>query len=83
MTSSVDLWSSSKDVSCPGQKLDQEAYSRHELKFVDIQPQTVHMDLLMINHIAFAGVAAEVVTNIYYHLKQASPLANTILVSSQ
>jgi hypothetical protein len=30
---------------------------------------------------ADAGVAAEVVTNIYYHLKQASPLANTILVS--
>jgi hypothetical protein len=30
----------------------------------------VHMDLLMINDIALSGVAAEVVTNIYNHLKQ-------------
>jgi neutral ceramidase len=81
VATSISLWSSSKDVTCPGQKLDQEAYARHEFKFVDIQPQTVHMDLLMINDIALSGVAAEVVTNIYYHLKQASPLSNTILVS--
>jgi neutral ceramidase len=81
VATSVSLWSSSKDVTCPGQQFDREAYARGEIKFNNIQPQTVHMDLLMINDIALAGVAAEVVTNIYYHLKSASPLANTILVS--
>jgi hypothetical protein len=68
-------------VTCPGQRLDRDAYAQGQIKFDDAPPQTVHMDLLMLNNIAFAGVAAEVVTNIYLHLKQESPLANTILVS--
>jgi hypothetical protein len=73
---SVSIWSASRDVTCPGSRYDWETHQR-----VDIGPQTLHMDLLLINNIALAGVAAEVVTNIYYHLKQESPLANTILVS--
>lgn len=75
-TSSLSLWSASKDVSCPGSHYDAKTKSR-----VDTEPQTIHMDLLMVNNIALAGVAAEVVTNIYYHLKKESPLANTILVT--
>jgi neutral ceramidase len=78
---SASIWSMSKDVTCPGQRLDQQARERGEIKFVEIGPQTLHMDLLMINQIALAGVAAEVVTNIYYRLRQESPLVNTILVS--
>ena len=81
VTDSVDIWSKSKDTTCPGQRLDHDAYAHGQVKFDDAPPQTVHMDLLMLNDIAFAGVAAEVVTNIYLHLKQESPLANTILVS--
>jgi hypothetical protein len=73
---SVSIWSAPKDVTCPGSRYDAQTQKR-----VDIGPQTLHMDLLMINNIALAGVAAEVVTNIYYHLKQESPLADTILVS--
>ncbi len=80
-SSSASIWSMSNDVICLGQRLDQEARQRGEMKFLDIGPQTLHMDLLMINQIALAGIAAEVVTNIYYRLKQESPLANTILVT--
>ena len=72
----VSIWSATKDVTCPGSRYDARTKQRN-----DIEPQTIHMDLLMLNNIALAGVAAEVVTNIYYHLKQDSPLANTILVS--
>ncbi len=79
--STVSIWSMSRDTTCPGQRLDQQALQRGEFKFNDIEAQTLHLDLLMINQIALAGVAAEVVTNIYYHLKQESPLTNTILVS--
>jgi hypothetical protein len=72
----VSIWSATKDVTCPGERWNAQTRSR-----VEADPQTLHMDLLMINNIALAGVAAEVVTNIYYHLRQESPLANTILVS--
>jgi hypothetical protein len=72
----VSIWSASRDVTCPGSRYDAKTGQR-----TDTEPQTIHMDLLMLNNIALAGVAAEVVTNIYYHLKQESPLANTILVS--
>jgi hypothetical protein len=80
-STSASIWSMSKDVTCPGQRLDLEAQRRGEFRFIDIEPQKLHMDLLTINNVALAGVAAEVVTNIYYRLRHESPLVNTILVS--
>ncbi len=41
----------------------------------------IRLSLILIDKIALASVSGEVLTNIYYHLKQASPLANTIMVS--
>ena len=81
ISTTATIWSKSKDTVCPGQRMDRDAYAKGEVKFLDADPQTVHMDLLMINNVALAGVAAEVVTNIYLHLKKDSPLSNTILVS--
>jgi len=81
ISTSVDLWSDSRDVTCPGQHFDAAAYAKGEVRFVDGDPQTVHMDLMMINNIALAGVAAEVVTNIYWHLRKDSPLTNTMMVT--
>jgi hypothetical protein len=81
ITSNASIYSQSKDTVCPGQRFDRDAYAKGEVKFLDAPPQTLHTDLLMINDIALAGVAAEVVTNIYLHLKKESPLTNTILVS--
>src|SRR5207249_6097641 len=63
------IWSASKEVTCPGSRYDSETGKR-----LGSDPQTLHMDLLTINDIAFAGVAAEVVTNIYLRLKRESPL---------
>ena len=81
VTDSATIWSDSMDTVCPGQRFDRDAYAKGQMKFLDAPPQTVHEDLLMINNIALAGVAAEVVTNIYLHLKKDSPLSDTILVS--
>jgi neutral ceramidase len=78
---SLRIYSEAKDVTCMGHRMDQEAYSHGELKFIDTQPQPLHLDLLMLDNIALAGVSAEVVTNIYLHLEAASPLRNTILMS--
>lgn len=41
----------------------------------------IHLGLLMINNIALTGVSGEVVTNIYWHLRKASPLTNTIMIT--
>ena len=82
ITSNATISSQTKDTVCPGAQFDRDAYAKGEgVRFKDTDPQTVHMDLLRINNIALAGVAAEVVTNIYLHLKKDSPLSNTILVS--
>jgi neutral ceramidase len=81
VTDSLRIYSEAKDVTCMGHRMDQEAYSHGELKFIDTQPQPLHLDLLMLDNIALAGVSAEVVTNIYLHLEAASPLRNTILMS--
>ncbi len=41
----------------------------------------IHLSALLIDQIAFVGVSGEVVTNISTHLKKASPLSNTILMT--
>lgn len=41
----------------------------------------IYLNLIQINQIALAGVSGEIFTNIYWHLKKDSPLADTILVT--
>jgi hypothetical protein len=41
----------------------------------------IRLGVILIDQVAFASVSGEVVTNIYWRLKKASPLANTIMVS--
>jgi hypothetical protein len=41
----------------------------------------IRLGLIMIDQIALVTVSGEVVTNIYSHLKKASPLTNTIMVT--
>lgn len=43
--------------------------------------QTIHLGLIMVNQIAFTAVFGEVVPNIYLHLKKASSLSNTIMIT--
>ena len=41
----------------------------------------IHLNLIEINQIAITGVSGEVFTNIYWHLKKESPLADTMMVT--
>lgn len=41
----------------------------------------IRLGVILVDQIAFASVSGEVVTNIYWHLKKVSPLANTIMVT--
>jgi hypothetical protein len=67
-------------TSCPGRARDPAA-TDGTVRFIDAAPQPMRLNLLMINDIALAGVAGEVVTKIYSHLRRDSPLTNTVLVS--
>ena len=41
----------------------------------------IHLGLIMVNQIAFTAVSGEVFTDIYWHLKKASPLSDTIMIT--
>ncbi len=74
------IWSEEKLSYCPGRQRDPQAPA-DVIRFIDADPRPMRLGLLMLNNIALAGFAGEVVTNIYTHLRQKSPLMNTILVT--
>ena len=41
----------------------------------------IRVGVILVDQIAFTWVSGEVVTNIYWHLKSVSPLANTIMIT--
>jgi neutral ceramidase len=81
MNSQTRIWGAEKVVTCPGKRTDPEARARGEVNFLDAEPVTFRLGLLMIDRIALAAVSAEVVTKIYQRLRKESPFANTILVT--
>jgi hypothetical protein len=64
--------------SCP---LKRAVNQMADMKQADVASIPIHLGLIMINDIALTGVSAEIVTNIYWHLKRASPLTDTILMT--
>jgi neutral ceramidase len=52
-----------------------------DMKQAQVPTVPIHLGLIMLNQVALASVSGEVVTNIYWHLKKASPLVDTIMVT--
>ncbi len=75
------IWGGQEVITCPGRRLDPESKPPKEYKFVDADPVSIRLVLLMINDIALAGVSGEVLTGISQHLKQESPFTRTIMVT--
>jgi neutral ceramidase len=67
-SSQTRIWGVEKFSTCPGKKTDPEARARGEIKFLDADPVTFRMGLLMIDNIALASVSAEIVSQIYRRL---------------
>ena len=66
-------------VSCPVKKgVNQDGL---DIKQEDVSSMPLHLGLILINQVALTGVSGEVATNIYLHLKKASPLTNTIMLT--
>lgn len=70
-------------VTCPGKKSPPGPRRKIPLdyKFEDAGPVDIRLSLLMVNHIALAGVSGEVLTMVGQRLKKESPLAQTIMVT--
>jgi hypothetical protein len=78
--SAIRLMAAQKIVTCPANKRPNP--NRPAQVLVPPAAQVdIRLGLLMIDHIALANVSGEVVTPIYWRLKNESPFANTIMVS--
>lgn len=75
------IWGAQEVITCPGRRLDPASRARKEFKFVDADPVSIRLGLLMINDIALAGVSGEVLIRIHQHLKQESGFNHTIMVT--
>ncbi len=78
MTPSVRIEAGERVLSCP---VKRGANQLGDMKQEDVSSMPLHLGLILINQVALTGVSGEVATNIYLHLKKASPLTNTIMMT--
>ncbi len=72
-----------KVVACPGKKSPDGPRRRRDgnYTFVDADPVDIRLSVLLLNHIAIAGVSGEVLTLIGTRLKDESPFSRTLFVT--
>jgi hypothetical protein len=68
-------------VTCPGRRVEPGPTPRAEYKFTDTGPVNIRLGLLMIDHVALAGVSGEVFSLIAQRLKRESPFTQTVMVT--
>jgi hypothetical protein len=81
LSSQANVRGSQRVINCPGRKVVAGHHPRGEFKFEDAPPVEIRLSLLMLNHIALAGVSGEVLTPIYLHLEKESPFRHTVMVT--
>ncbi len=80
-TDRARIWGKQQVITCPGRKVEPGPLPRKEYKWVDSDPVSIRLGLLMINDIALAGVSGEVMTMIHQRLKKASPFRRILMVT--
>jgi hypothetical protein len=80
-TNRAHIHASQRVVTCPGKRTVQAPGPGREYKFEDSDPVAIRLSLLVINDIAIAGVAGEVLTNVGLRLKKESPFNHTLMVT--
>ncbi len=80
MTATARLKAEERVISCPNRASPPQpaggGYTPPQPSFLPI-----HLGLILVNQIAFTSVSGEVVTKIYWDMKKASPLSDTIMIS--
>ncbi len=80
MASEARIEADERVVSCPA-RIPIRDPQRDGLKIQRVDSLSIHLGLVLINHIALTSVSGEVVTKLYCHLKKDSPFTNTILIT--
>jgi hypothetical protein len=79
----MSIRAAQKVIECPGKKNPPGPNRRKDLnyEFVDADPTAIRLSLLMLNHVALAGVSGEILTPIGTRLKEESPFAATMMLT--
>ncbi|HWQ47151.1 MAG TPA: hypothetical protein VN376_09800, partial [Longilinea sp.] len=80
MTGDANIEAEQRIAACPA-KIPAHNPKHHELDVQPVESLDIHLGLILINQIALTAVSGEVATNIYRHLKNASPFANTLMIT--
>ena len=78
LTGVVRIRAGERIVNCP---VKQGASQMADMKQQRATTMPLHLGLIQLNDVALTGVSAEVVTKIYWHLKNTSPLRNTVMLT--
>ena len=78
MASSVRLDAAERIIACPTKP---GSNMLPDMKQEQTATMPLHLGLIRINDVALTAVSGEVVTNIYWHLKKETPLANTLMLT--
>jgi hypothetical protein len=78
LTGAVRIRAGERIVNCP---VKQGASQMADMKQQQATTMPLHLGLIQLNDVALTGVSAEVVTKIFWHLKNTSPLRNTVMLT--
>jgi hypothetical protein len=80
MNSDVRIEADEKVISCPARIPPRDA-NRKGMEVQNVDSLNIRLGLVLIDHVALTWVSGEIVTNIYWHLRQESPFSNTIMIT--
>jgi hypothetical protein len=82
-TSNARVAAQSRELLCPfkAHAREQQFFQSGALKPEEIPGVSIQLGLILVNDIALTAVSGEVSTNIYWHLRRSSPLADTVLIT--
>ena len=80
MTSDVRIAADESVVSCPA-RIPPRDQNRDGIEVEEVDSLNIRLGLILIDYIALTWVSGEVVTSIYWHLRQESPFSNTIMIT--
>ena len=78
LTGAVRIRAGERIVNCP---VKQGTSQMADMKQQQATTMPLHLGLIQLNDVALTGVSAEVVTKIFWHLKNTSPLRNTVMLT--
>jgi neutral ceramidase len=80
-TTSDGIFGAQKDVTCPGRRRTNTGRGGYPGEYVDADPISIHLSLLLVGDVVIGGVNGEVFNPIATRFKRESPLKHTLFSS--